>query len=92
MLVPVDRSREEFIACHLCLAAKQDNECPVCREAFCAKKPALQIASIEKVSSTSAGSGRIAIVRSRDGGAWKAGKLPLEPMYGAVWEGLGEEV
>ncbi|KAH6852864.1 chaperonin 10-like protein [Alternaria rosae] len=33
-----------------------------------------------------------AIVRSREGGAWKAPNISVEPSYGAVWEGLGEEV
>ncbi|KAF2252820.1 GroES-like protein [Trematosphaeria pertusa] len=48
--------------------------------------------SVERVSSILASNGRSAIVRSRAGGAWKAGQLPVEPIYGAVWEGLGEEV
>jgi NADPH:quinone reductase-like Zn-dependent oxidoreductase len=48
--------------------------------------------SVENVSFTLATKGRSAIVRSRAGGAWKAGELPFEPIYGAVWEGLGEEV
>jgi NADPH:quinone reductase-like Zn-dependent oxidoreductase len=48
--------------------------------------------SVAKVTSTLATNGKIAIVRSRAGGAWKADDLPVEPIYGAVWEGLGEEV
>ncbi|KAF2681956.1 GroES-like protein [Lentithecium fluviatile CBS 122367] len=48
--------------------------------------------SVAMVSSTLSGNGRIAIVRSRAGGAWEADHLPTEPVYGAVWEGLGEEV
>ena len=48
--------------------------------------------TVERVSSTLATNGRIAIVRSRAGGAWKAENLHIEPIYGAVWEGLGEEV
>lgn len=48
--------------------------------------------SVEKVSSTLTSDGRSAIVRSRAGGAWQSSKLPSEPIYGAVWEGLGEEV
>ncbi|KAF2105405.1 chaperonin 10-like protein [Lophiotrema nucula] len=48
--------------------------------------------SVERVSSTLADTGRSAIVRSRAGGAWQAGELSFEPIYGAVWEGLGEEV
>jgi NADPH:quinone reductase-like Zn-dependent oxidoreductase len=36
----------------------------------------------------------LAVVRSRQGKAWKtsAAELGLEPQYGAVWEGLGEDV
>ena len=48
--------------------------------------------SVERVCSTLARNGRLAIVRSREGGAWTANNLPVEPSYGAVWEGLGEEV
>lgn len=37
--------------------------------------------------------GRLAVVRSLQGGAWKSDeKSPSKPSYGAVWEGLGEEV
>jgi NADPH:quinone reductase-like Zn-dependent oxidoreductase len=41
-----------------------------------------------------AAGGRMAVVRSRQGGAWDTPKeeLPVEPIYGAVWEGLGENV
>jgi NADPH:quinone reductase-like Zn-dependent oxidoreductase len=49
-------------------------------------------ASVAMVSSTLSSNGRSAIVRSRAGGAWKGDELPVEPIYGAVWEGLGEEV
>jgi len=49
--------------------------------------------TVEKIHSTLAtGSGRIAIVRSRQAGAWKAGPLDPEPIYGAVWEGLGVDI
>jgi NADPH:quinone reductase-like Zn-dependent oxidoreductase len=48
--------------------------------------------SVALAASTLTASGRVAIVRSREGGAWKADNLPVEPIYGAVWEGLGEEV
>lgn len=48
--------------------------------------------SVKKVSSLLAKSGKMAIVRSREGGAWKADNLINKPIYGAVWEGLGEEV
>ncbi|KAI9709793.1 MAG: hypothetical protein M1820_003196 [Bogoriella megaspora] len=48
--------------------------------------------SVKKVSQTLCQGGQMAIVRSRAGKAWKADDLPLEPIYGAVWEGLGEEI
>jgi NADPH:quinone reductase-like Zn-dependent oxidoreductase len=48
--------------------------------------------SVARVASTLAQNGKMAIVRSRVAGAWQAGDLPIEPIYGAVWEGLGEEV
>jgi NADPH:quinone reductase-like Zn-dependent oxidoreductase len=48
--------------------------------------------SVVRIVSTLASNGKMAIVRSREGGAWKADNLPIEPVYGAVWEGLGEEV
>lgn len=48
--------------------------------------------SVQQVASTLSADGKLAIVRSREGGAWKASDLPTEPSYGAVWEGLGEEV
>lgn len=45
---------------------------------------AFTLADLEGVS--------MAIVRSRERGAWSSGLLKVEPIYGAVWEGLGEEV
>jgi len=48
--------------------------------------------SVQLVSRTVAKDGKMAIMRSRQGGAWKTEDLPLEPIYGAVWEGLGEEI
>ena len=42
---------------------------------------------------TLAPGGNMAVVRSREGGAWTArDALAVEPSYGAVWEGLGEDV
>ena len=40
------------------------------------------------------GVGKMAVVRSREGGAWSAhgDQLPTEPVYGAVWEALGADV
>lgn len=48
--------------------------------------------SVEKVSSLLVQDGKIATLRSREGGAWNSSHLTKEPIYGAVWEGLGEEV
>ena len=36
--------------------------------------------------------GKMAIFRSRKAGAWKDGEMGVEPIYGAVWEGLGVEI
>ena len=36
--------------------------------------------------------GRMAVVRSAEGGAFDTQGLSVEPIYGAVWEGLGVEV
>jgi len=48
--------------------------------------------SVKLVAKVLGEDGPLAIVRSREGGAWKADDLRVEPMYGAVWEGLGAEV
>ena len=48
--------------------------------------------SVARVASTLASNGKMAIVRSREGSAWKADSLFIEHVYGAVWEALGEEV
>ena len=50
--------------------------------------------TVSTTASTLAPSGKMAIVRSREGGAWtdEDDSLPIEPSYGAVWEGLGEVV
>ncbi|PSN59537.1 GroES-like protein [Corynespora cassiicola Philippines] len=48
--------------------------------------------SVKKTISTLMDNGKAAIVRSRQGGAWTAQNLLVEPIYGAVWEGLGVEV
>ncbi|OCL14155.1 GroES-like protein [Glonium stellatum] len=48
--------------------------------------------SVAQVASVLAPCGKMAVVRSREGQAWKTeGTLPSEPLYGAVWEGLGDE-
>ncbi|KAB2106976.1 hypothetical protein AG0111_0g5499 [Alternaria gaisen] len=51
-----------------------------------------EASSVERTCSTLARDGKIAIVRSREGGAWKPHDISVEPIYGAVWEALGEEV
>ena len=48
--------------------------------------------TVSNTGKTLAPSGKMAIVRSREGGAWTAENLTVEPSYGAVWEGLGEDV
>ncbi|RDL30174.1 GroES-like protein [Venustampulla echinocandica] len=50
--------------------------------------------SVRNVIKTVAPGGKMAVFRSREGKAWAAepGELPFEPVYGAVWEGLGVEV
>ncbi|KAK4895013.1 hypothetical protein LTR27_006880 [Elasticomyces elasticus] len=48
--------------------------------------------SVARASSTLNKHGRSMVVRSRAGGAWTANNLPVEPIYNAVWEGLGEDV
>jgi len=48
--------------------------------------------SVEKVASILVDGGQSAVVRSRAGRAWSADQLKVEPIYGAVWEGLGEEI
>jgi NADPH:quinone reductase-like Zn-dependent oxidoreductase len=50
--------------------------------------------TVSATSRTLAPGGKMAIVRSREGGAWAAGDLVdgVEPLYGAVWEGLGMDV
>jgi NADPH:quinone reductase-like Zn-dependent oxidoreductase len=50
--------------------------------------------TVGRVASTLREGGKIAIVRSRAGRAWAASEegLSVEPIYGAVWEGLGHEI
>jgi len=48
--------------------------------------------TVANTAKTLAPGGKMAIVRSRAGGAWAAQDLVVEPSYGAVWEGLGEDV
>jgi NADPH:quinone reductase-like Zn-dependent oxidoreductase len=50
--------------------------------------------SVKNVSKVVNPTGGMAVFRSRAGKAWTAepGELPFEPIYGAVWEGLGVEI
>ena len=48
--------------------------------------------SVAHVSSLLAKGGRMAIVRSKPAGAWNVENVIGEPIYGAVWEGLGAEI
>lgn len=48
--------------------------------------------TVRDVSTTLREGGKMAVVRSREAGAWKAEGVRGEPIYGAVWEGLGEDV
>lgn len=50
--------------------------------------------TVRNVAKTLRTGGKMAIVRSREGGAWENDDLRegVEPSYGAVWEGLGEDV
>jgi NADPH:quinone reductase-like Zn-dependent oxidoreductase len=50
--------------------------------------------SVSLVASTLSAKGKIAVVRSREGGAWIEDERTRDsdPLYGAVWAGLGERV
>ena len=50
--------------------------------------------TVRRVSITLRKNGKVAVVRSKAYGAWDPSGLPedVETVYGAVWEGLGEEV
>jgi NADPH:quinone reductase-like Zn-dependent oxidoreductase len=50
--------------------------------------------SVIKVSSLLSTTSKLAVVRSREGGAfvYDEARFPAEPLYGAVWTGLGERV
>lgn len=48
--------------------------------------------TVRDVSSTLRQGGKIAVVRSREAGAWDPEGVTVEPIYGAVWEGLGEDI
>ncbi|KAJ4391287.1 hypothetical protein N0V93_004904 [Gnomoniopsis smithogilvyi] len=48
--------------------------------------------TVRDVSSTLRQGGKMAVVRSREAGAWDSEGVLAEPVYGAVWEGLGEDI
>lgn len=48
--------------------------------------------TVREVSSTLREGGKLAVVRSKEAGAWETEGVTTEPIYGAVWEGLGEDV
>lgn len=48
--------------------------------------------AVADTGKTLATNGQMAIVRSREGGVWTTDNLFVEPSYGAVWDGLGEDV
>lgn len=49
-------------------------------------------ATVREVSSTLREGGKLAVVRSKEAGAWETEGVNTEPIYGAVWEGLGEDI
>lgn len=51
-----------------------------------------EASTVRDVSTTLRRGGKMAVVRSREAGAWDAEGVVTEPIYGAVWEGLGEDV
>ncbi|KAJ7861729.1 hypothetical protein B0H14DRAFT_2741736 [Mycena olivaceomarginata] len=48
--------------------------------------------TVRDVSSTLRPGGKLAVVRSKEAGAWDPEGVTAEPVYGAVWEGLGEDI
>lgn len=48
--------------------------------------------TVREVSSTLRQGGKLAVVRSKEAGAWETEGVNTEPIYGAVWEGLGVDV
>ncbi|GKT89596.1 gag-pol polyprotein [Colletotrichum tofieldiae] len=49
-------------------------------------------ATVKMASSTLREGGKMAIVRSREGGAFDPDSLKVDPVYGAVWEAFGVEI
>lgn len=48
--------------------------------------------TVKLASSTLREGGKLAVVRSKEGGAFNAEGLGVEPIYGAVWEAFGVEI
>lgn len=48
--------------------------------------------TVRDVSSTLRQGGKMAVVRSRESGAWDTEGVLAEAIYGAAWEGLGEDI
>ncbi|KUI55524.1 hypothetical protein VP1G_02944 [Cytospora mali] len=48
--------------------------------------------TVRDVSTILREGGKMAVVRSGEAGAWHAEGVRTKPIYGAVWEGLGEDV
>lgn len=48
--------------------------------------------TVRNVSHTLKKGGNMAVVRSREAGVWDPEGVQDEPLYGAVWEGLGEDM
>nr|OQO23794.1 hypothetical protein B0A51_06743 [Rachicladosporium sp. CCFEE 5018] len=53
-----------------------------------------QASTVGQVSSTLRDGGKLAVLRSRAAGVWDASLVPahIDPLYDAVWRGLGERV
>ncbi|KAI3397698.1 hypothetical protein diail_10467 [Diaporthe ilicicola] len=49
-------------------------------------------ATVRQVSSTLRQGGKLVVVRSKEAGAWETEGVDTEAIYGAVWEGLGEDI
>lgn len=48
--------------------------------------------TVRDVSTTLRQGGKMAVVRSREAGAWDMTGVLVDAIYGAVWEGLGEDI
>lgn len=50
------------------------------------------VSTVRDVSTTLREGGKMVVVRPREAGVWQAEGVKGDPIYGAVWEGLGEDV